>query len=187
MTYPNEQLPAGRPLRRAPAYDAMTADGAHWGVSWGLEVPLYFAPEGFVETPTQKRSNAHRHRRRRMPGDARRASACSIPPPSPATRSRGRARGNGSTSCWPASCRRRGRAKLAPMLSRSGRLHGRSHRVQLGRRQLVAHGLLLSAPMAYALVREPAARQRRGRCGTSPMPSAASACRARDPGISWRG
>ena len=58
MTYPNEQLPAGRPLRVAPAHDAMTAAGARWGCSWGLEVPLYFAPPDFIETPTLKRSNA---------------------------------------------------------------------------------------------------------------------------------
>ncbi|WP_306045516.1 FAD-dependent oxidoreductase [Nioella sp. MMSF_3534] len=58
MTYPNEQLPAGRPLKMAPAHDAMTAAGARWGASYGLELPLYFAPEGFEETPTLKRSNA---------------------------------------------------------------------------------------------------------------------------------
>ena len=59
MTYPNEQLPAGRPLKKAPAYDAMTAAGCRWGVSYGLEQPLYFAPSPeFEETPTLKRSNA---------------------------------------------------------------------------------------------------------------------------------
>ena len=59
MTYPNEQLPAGRPLKKAPSYDAMTKAGAQWGASWGLEVPLYFAPTpDFKETPTLKRSNA---------------------------------------------------------------------------------------------------------------------------------
>jgi dimethylglycine dehydrogenase len=36
----------------------MNAAGARWGVSWGMEAPLYFAPEGFVEKPTLKRSNA---------------------------------------------------------------------------------------------------------------------------------
>ncbi len=59
MTYPNEQLPAGRPLKKAPAYEGMTAAGCQWGASWGLEVPLYFAPSpDFEETPTLKRSNA---------------------------------------------------------------------------------------------------------------------------------
>ena len=58
MTYPNEQLPAGRPLKMAPAHSEMTAAGAVWGNSWDLEVPLYFAPQGFAETPSLKRSNA---------------------------------------------------------------------------------------------------------------------------------
>jgi dimethylglycine dehydrogenase len=58
MTYPNEQLPAGRPLKRSGAYTAMTAAGAVWGELWGLEVPLCFGPPGFQETPTLKRSNA---------------------------------------------------------------------------------------------------------------------------------
>jgi dimethylglycine dehydrogenase len=58
MTYPNEQLPAGRPLKMAPAYSDMTAAGCRWGASYGLEIPLYFAPEGFNETPSLRRSNA---------------------------------------------------------------------------------------------------------------------------------
>lgn len=58
MSYPNEQLWAGRPLKKAPAYDAMTENGCRWGESWGLEVPIYFAPKDFEEIPTLKRSNA---------------------------------------------------------------------------------------------------------------------------------
>ena len=58
MTYPNEQLPAGRPLKMAPAHDAMDASGAVWGNSWDLEVPLYFATPDFKENPSLKRSNA---------------------------------------------------------------------------------------------------------------------------------
>jgi dimethylglycine dehydrogenase len=60
MTYPNEQLWAGRPLRTAPAYDAMTENGMRWGVLCGLEIPLYVAPsKSFEEKPTLRRSNAH--------------------------------------------------------------------------------------------------------------------------------
>ncbi len=58
MTYPNEQLSAGRPLKKAPAYDGMAAAGCQWGNSWGLEVPLMFGPPGYKENPTLKRSNA---------------------------------------------------------------------------------------------------------------------------------
>ena len=58
MTYPNEQLPAGRPIKKSAAYDAMTGAGCKWGCTWGLETPLLFAPPGFEETPTLKRSNA---------------------------------------------------------------------------------------------------------------------------------
>ena len=46
-------------MKMAPAHDAMTAAGAKWGVSFGLETPLMFGPEGFEETPSLKRSNAH--------------------------------------------------------------------------------------------------------------------------------
>lgn len=58
MSYPNEQLWAGRPLKTPGAYADMTAAGARWGCSWGLEVPLYFAPQGFAEKPSLRRSNA---------------------------------------------------------------------------------------------------------------------------------
>ena len=61
MTYPNEQLWAGRPLKKAPAYQGMDQAGAKWGVSWGLEVPLMFGPKGYEENPTMKRSNAFEH------------------------------------------------------------------------------------------------------------------------------
>ena len=60
MSYPNEQLPAGRQMKMAPAHDAMTDAGCRWGVSWDLEIPLYFAPsKDFKENLTLKRSNVH--------------------------------------------------------------------------------------------------------------------------------
>ncbi|QIG52035.1 FAD-dependent oxidoreductase [Nordella sp. HKS 07] len=123
MSYPNEQLPAGRPLKTAGAHDAMTAAGARWGNSWGMEVPLYFAPRDFEEPPTLKRSAAfdlvgEECRKVRSgvgllditafsryevtgPGAARwldRLLACKLPKP--------------------------GRARLAPMLGENGRLKG---------------------------------------------------------------
>jgi len=61
ISYPNEELPAGRPLKTTPCYDALTAAGARFGAVWGMEAPLFFASgdPAFRETPTLKRSNAH--------------------------------------------------------------------------------------------------------------------------------
>ncbi len=123
MTYPNEQLPAGRPLKMSGSYSDMTTAGCRWGASYGLELPLYFAPEGFEEKPTLKRSNtfplvAEECRAVREaaglldtsafsrfevtgPGAAAwldRIMACKLPGP--------------------------GRARLAPMLSEEGKLKG---------------------------------------------------------------
>jgi dimethylglycine dehydrogenase len=58
MSYPNEQLWAGRPLKTSGAYADMSEAGCKWGVSFGLEAPLYFAPPDFEEVPTLRRSNA---------------------------------------------------------------------------------------------------------------------------------
>jgi dimethylglycine dehydrogenase len=46
IRFPNEELPAGRPHQTTPLYDRMIAQGAVMGDSWGLETPLWFAPEG---------------------------------------------------------------------------------------------------------------------------------------------
>ncbi|MCP1469781.1 dimethylglycine dehydrogenase [Sphingobium sp. OAS761] len=60
LAYPNEYWPGGRVCRVDPIYDRLKAKNGVFGVSYGLEVPLYFALEGEapVETPTLKRSNA---------------------------------------------------------------------------------------------------------------------------------
>lgn len=56
ITYPNEQLPAGRNVKLSGAHHDMTAAGARWGNLWGLEVPLYFAAQDFEEPGTLRRS-----------------------------------------------------------------------------------------------------------------------------------
>jgi len=60
MAYPNEYWPAGRPARTSAIHGKLTAANAVFGVSFGMEVPLYFAPAGqpAVETPSLRRSNA---------------------------------------------------------------------------------------------------------------------------------
>ncbi|MBC8411477.1 MAG: FAD-dependent oxidoreductase [Rhodobacteraceae bacterium] len=123
MTYPNEQLPAGRPLRLPGAYNDMTDAGAVWGSLWGLELPLYFAPKDFKEPGTMKRPDSFKYveeecnavqetcglldisgfSRYKVSGDKagmwlNKLLACKLPKP--------------------------GKIKLAPMLGHDGRLKG---------------------------------------------------------------
>ena len=60
LAYPNEELPAARPVRRSPIYDRLIAAGAVMGANFGLEHALWFAPAGMApaETPTYRRSEA---------------------------------------------------------------------------------------------------------------------------------
>ncbi len=60
ITFPNEELPAARPLHTTPIYDRLTAHNAVWGVGFGLEHPLWFQEPGKdpVEDVTFYRSNA---------------------------------------------------------------------------------------------------------------------------------
>ncbi len=60
ITFPNEELPAGRPLHTTPVYDRLTEHNAVWGVGFGLEHPLWFQRVGEepVEDVTFRRSNA---------------------------------------------------------------------------------------------------------------------------------
>jgi dimethylglycine dehydrogenase len=124
MSYPNEQLPAGRQMKMSPAHDAMTAAGCKWGESWGLEVPLYFAPsQDFVENHTLKRSNAHD-----IVAEECRATREDVGLLDISGFSRFEVSGTGAeawldqvmASKLPAP----GRARLAPMLGHDGRMKG---------------------------------------------------------------
>ena len=47
IRFPNEELPAGRPQQTTPLFDLMVEkNNAVMGDTWGLETPLWFAPEG---------------------------------------------------------------------------------------------------------------------------------------------
>jgi dimethylglycine dehydrogenase len=142
----------GRPLKMAPR---MTHDrgGLPLGQSWDLEVPLYFAPEGFEETPTLKRSNAFDDRGRGMPACARRG---------PARYHRLLAlRGLGpNAEGWldrlmASRCPKPGRARLAPMLAPDGRLKGDLTCSTGATAPGGSWAVLLPARLAHALVQRP--------------------------------
>ena len=65
IAYPNEQLPAARPLLTTPIHGRLDAANAVWGASYGLEHALWFQRSQDVtpgterlETATLRRSNA---------------------------------------------------------------------------------------------------------------------------------
>ena len=60
ITFPNEELPAGRPLHTTALYDRYREANGVWGASFGLEVALWFQDPGRepVEEITFRRSNA---------------------------------------------------------------------------------------------------------------------------------
>ena len=183
MTYPNEQLPAGRPLKTTPAYDAMTAAGCQWGNRWGLEIPLYFAPEGFKEKPTLKRSNAFD-----IVGAECREVREGVGLLDIAPFSRYEVTGPeaepGSTGCWPRACRSRdahGWRRCCPRRQ----AQGRPDRDQLGRRDLLDRGLLLPSRSGIC-AGSPTTRAKARRCATFPTTWSASRCRGRRRARCWR-
>ncbi len=124
MAYPNEELPAGRPLRTTPCYDLFAAEGAAFTANRGLEVPLYFAREaGFEETWTLGRSNAEPFVAAEVEAVRTAAGAYEI-----AQYARYEVTGPGAEAWLDGLLASRlpalGRIRLAPMLADSGRLMG---------------------------------------------------------------
>jgi len=58
---PNDEWPAARPNKVSAFHDRLQQANAVFGSSYGLEMPLWFAPQGSAptETPSFRRSNAH--------------------------------------------------------------------------------------------------------------------------------
>jgi dimethylglycine dehydrogenase len=125
IAYPNEELPAGRPLKTTPSYAAQQALGARFGVVWGMESPQYFATgePDFVEPPTLRRSAADRFVAAEVAATRTAAGLLDT-----GVYARYEVRGPGAgkwldylvASRLPAV----GRIRLAPMLNRAGRLMG---------------------------------------------------------------
>jgi dimethylglycine dehydrogenase len=61
VRFPNEELPAARPLRTTPLYNRWLELGAIMGDYWSLEVPLWFAPKGVKDEFSFHRSTDFAH------------------------------------------------------------------------------------------------------------------------------
>jgi len=125
ISYPNEELPAGRPLKVSPCFEVLKAEGAVYGCTWGMETPQFFTPgkTNFIEQPTLRRSNAHD-----FVGAEVRATREAAGMFESAVYARYEVSGRGAAQ-WldhllASRLPRVGRVRLAPMLSPNGKLMG---------------------------------------------------------------
>lgn len=61
VRFPNEELPAGRPLRTVPMHHKWLQMGAVMGDNWAVESPLWFAPSGVEDVFSFHRSTDFEH------------------------------------------------------------------------------------------------------------------------------
>jgi len=124
ISYPNEELPAGRPLKVSPNYDVLKSAGAVYGVTWGMETPQYFANQkDFIEKPTLRHSNAHKFIAAEVKATRQAAGMFES-----AVYARYEISGAGAEA-WlnhlvTSKLPKVGRIKLAPMLNQNGKLMG---------------------------------------------------------------
>ena len=125
LAYPNEELPAARPVRRSPIYERLVAAGAVMGANFGLEHALWFAPPGIEpkETPTYRRSEAFPIVRAEC-----RAVRCSVGLYETTNYGKYEVTGRGARAwldrVFASRLPRPGRIGLAPMLNPAGRIVG---------------------------------------------------------------
>jgi dimethylglycine dehydrogenase len=123
IRFPNEELPAGRPLRTTPIYDRLSEKGAQWGAAYGLEVPLWYAPAGVKDDFSWRRSTDFEHVAREVATVRERVGLSEI-----SSFAKYRVTGEGAEAFLDRmlACRlpKPGRMTLAPMLKEDGRLIG---------------------------------------------------------------
>jgi dimethylglycine dehydrogenase len=126
IRFPNEELPAARPAQTTPLYDIQVRDNnAVMGVTWGMEVPLWYAP-----TPEEARDVLSFHRSNDFPHVAAEVAAVreAVGVTEIANFAKYEVTGPGAeawlnhllTNTMP----RRGRIVLSPMLNHQGKLIG---------------------------------------------------------------
>ncbi len=123
IRFPNEELPAGRGLRTTPVYDLLAAKGAQFGVAYGLEVPLWYAPDGVSDAFSWRRSTDFPHVAGEVKAVREKVGLSEI-----SSFAKYRVTGQGAET-WldrMLACKlpAEGRMTLAPMLKEDGRLIG---------------------------------------------------------------
>jgi len=123
IRFPNEELPAARPLKTTPIYDLLAERGAQFGVAYGLEVPLWYAPEGVRDEFSWRRSTDFEHVAKEVE-----AVRSSVGLTETSSFAKYRVVGQGAEAWLDRllACRlpKPGRMTLAPMLKEDGKLTG---------------------------------------------------------------
>jgi len=131
IRFPNEELPAGRPLRTTPVYDRLLAAGAQMGEAYGLEQALWFAPTGVVDDFSWRRSTDFEH----VAGEVN-AVRAAVGMMEISSFAKYTIRGSGASDWLDRllTCRlpAEGRMTLAPMLNYAGKLIGDFSLANLG-------------------------------------------------------
>ena len=131
IRFPNEELPAGRPLRTTPVYDRLLAAGAQMGEAYGLEQALWFAPTGVVDDFSWRRSTDFEH----VAGEVN-AVRAAVGMMEISSFAKYTIRGSGASDWLDRllTCRlpAEGRMTLAPMLNHAGKLIGDFSLANLG-------------------------------------------------------
>jgi dimethylglycine dehydrogenase len=147
IRFPNEELPAGRPLKTTPVYDLLAAKGAQFGVAYGLEVPLWYAPEGVKDEFSWRRSTDFEHVAREV--DTVRSGA-GLTETSSFAKYRVVGRGAEAWLDRLLACKlpKPGRMTLAPMLKEDGRLIGDFTLANISRSGKLGEWLILGSGIA---------------------------------------
>lgn len=126
IRFPNEELPAARPQQTTPLHDIQVSENrAVMGVTWGLEVPLWYAPEG---EPAADVLSFHRSNDFAAVGEEVRGVRGGVGVTEIANFAKFRVAGPGAEAWLDGilanTLPRTGRIALAPMLNAAGRLVG---------------------------------------------------------------
>ena len=141
IAYPNETWPAGRPSKTSAIYGDLKAANAVFGVSFGQEVPLFFAAPGTpaIENPTVGRSSAFAVVKEECLASRQSLGVLDI-----SSFGKYRVRGPGAAAALDRLLAGRlpmeGRVRLTPMLSAKGRLMGDLTTLGLGRDDFLVSG-----------------------------------------------
>ena len=147
IRFPNEELPAGRPLKTTPIYDLLAERGGQFGVAYGLEVPLWYAPDGVKDEFSWRRSTDFEHVAREVETVR---SGVGLTETSSFAKYRVVGQGAEAWLDRLLACKlpKAGRMTLAPMLKEDGRLIGDFTLANISREGKSAEWLILGSGVA---------------------------------------